>query len=94
MSGVPPIGAPAAEAGTRQRGALAEKLLSPKTIVGLVIVALAVWFVLANNSQTRIHLWVAWVTAKLWIVLAVTFLAGMLAGYLIRRRGAREKRRD
>jgi hypothetical protein len=90
MSGVPPVGAPIADSDERQRGRFAEKLLSPKTIIGLLIVALAVWFVLANNSQTRIHLWVAWVTAKLWIVLAVTFLAGVLSGYLIRRR-AREK---
>jgi membrane protease YdiL (CAAX protease family) len=93
MSGVSPIGAPTAEPGRKQRGALAGKLQSPKTILGLLIVALAVWFVLANNSHTRIHLWVAWVSAKLWIVLAVTFLAGMLSGYLLRRRGDREKRR-
>jgi hypothetical protein len=94
MSGVPPIGSAPDEVDSRRRGRIAEKLLSPKTITGLLIVALAVWFSLANNSQTRIHLWVAWVTAKLWIVLAVTFLAGMLSGYLIRRRGSREKRRE
>jgi uncharacterized integral membrane protein len=87
MSDLPPIGAPAAESGPRRRGAVAGKLLSPKTIIGLLIVALAVWFVLANNSQIRVHLWVAWVTARLWIVLAATFLAGMLAGFLIKRRG-------
>jgi len=94
MSGVPPIGAPAGDAGPKQRGAFAERLLSPKTIIGLLIVALAVWFVLANNSHTRIHLWVVWVTARLWVVLAVTFLAGMLAGYLIRRRGREKQPRE
>jgi hypothetical protein len=96
MSGVPPIGAPDSEADERRSGGLRDKLLSPKTVIGLVIVALAVWFVLANNSQTRIHLWVAWVTAKLWIVLAVTFAAGVLSGLLIRRRGGRDRdrRRD
>ena len=94
MSGVPPVGAPMADSDPKQRGGIAEKLLSPKTIAGLLIVALAVWFVLANNSQTRIHLWVVWVTARLWIVLAVTFVAGMLAGYLIRRRTKDKRPRE
>jgi hypothetical protein len=86
MSGVPPVGAPSADSDPRRRGTFAQRLRSPKTIIGLLLVALAVWFVLTNNSHTRIHLWVAWVTARLWIVLALTFAAGMLAGWLIGRR--------
>ncbi|MBS2961733.1 LapA family protein [Actinocrinis puniceicyclus] len=92
MSGIPPIGARADESGTGRRG-LGARLRSPKTIAGLVIIALAAWFVLVNTSRTRIHFWVVWVSAQLWLVLAGTFLAGMLAGYLVRRRSRDRKPR-
>jgi uncharacterized integral membrane protein len=84
MNDTPPIGA--RQPGGKPRGAFTEKLLSPKIILGVLITALAVWFVLANNTQTRVHFWVVWVTAKLWMVLAGTFVAGLLAGYLLKRR--------
>jgi uncharacterized integral membrane protein len=92
MSGVPPIGAAAGEPKAGQRGRVGAWLRSPKNIGGLIIVVLAVWFIFANTSSTRIRLWVVWVTAQLWLVLAVTFVAGMLAGYLLARRARRARR--
>ena len=90
---VPPIGTPLDEPEVRRRRSLTDRLVSPKTVGGLLIVALAVWFILANNAHTRIHFWVAWVTAQLWMVLAGTFVVGMLLGFLIGRRGRDRKQR-
>jgi uncharacterized integral membrane protein len=92
MSNVPPVGTPLDEPGVKQRRSVVSRLAGPKVIIGALIVALAVWFILANNSRTRIHFWVVWVTAQLWIVLAGTFVAGMLLGFLMRRRGRDRKR--
>jgi uncharacterized integral membrane protein len=92
MSNVPPAGTPLEESGTRRRRSMAGRLATPKVIIGALIVALAVWFILVNNSRTRIHFWVVWVTAQLWIVLAGTFVAGMLLGFLMRRRQRDRKR--
>jgi uncharacterized integral membrane protein len=90
----PPIGAPTDEPEARGRRSLTDRLITPKSVGGLVIVGLAVWFILANNAHTRIHFWVVWVTAQLWMVLAGTFVVGMLLGFLIRRRGRDRKQRD
>lgn len=93
MSNVPPIGTPSDEPATSGRRSLSERLVGPKPVIGLLIVVATVWFVLANTSHTRIHFWVVWVTAQLWIVLAGTFLVGMLLGFLLRRRTRDRKQR-
>lgn len=94
MSNLPPVGAPD-EPEVRGRRSLAERLAGPKPVIGALVVGLAVWFILANTSHTRIHFWVFWVTASLWQVLAGTFVVGALLGFLIRRRSGRDrKRRD
>jgi uncharacterized integral membrane protein len=92
MSNIPPIGTPPDEPDATRRRSMASRLTGPKAIIGTLIVALAVWFILVNNSRTRIHFWVVWVTAQLWIVLAGTFVAGVLVGFLMRRRGRDRKR--
>jgi len=86
MSDLPPGGA--TKAG-RKPSALSEKLPSKKAMIGLIITLLAVWFIFANNSHIRVHLWVVWVSARLWIVLLGTFLAGAAAGWLLKRRTAK-----
>lgn len=88
---VPPIGSP--EPKRKQRSALVEKLATPKVIIGALITALALWFIIANNSKVRIHLWVVWINAQLWLVLLLTFVAGALVGLLFARRRNRAKRR-
>ena len=70
---------------------LSERLATPKAFLGMLITAAAVWFIIANNGHVRIHLWVTWVSARMWLVLLITFVAGMLVGFLFSRR--RDKRR-
>lgn len=60
--------------------------VSPRLATGVVLVALAVWFVLINTRTARIHFWIPWVDAPMWFVLAVTFLAGAAAAWLLGRR--------
>ena len=60
--------------------------LSPKTILALLILAAAVWFILANRGTVRIRLWIPVVLAPMWLVLLITFCAGMLTGMLVWRR--------
>jgi uncharacterized integral membrane protein len=86
MSDLPPIGSPEPE---HKASAVSEKLLNPKTVAGLVIAVLAIWFIIANNVHTRVHLWVFWVSARLWVVLLGTFIAGGAAGWLLKRRTAK-----
>ncbi|GLZ81914.1 hypothetical protein Afil01_67210 [Actinorhabdospora filicis] len=60
--------------------------ITPKMVLGAIIIVLAVWFVLANRDSARVQLFVTSVGAPLWLVLLVTFLAGWLTGWLLRRR--------
>jgi uncharacterized integral membrane protein len=64
--------------------------LSPKMICALVILVAALWFIFANRTTVRIKLWIPTVLAPLWLVLLITFCAGMLTGLLVWR-GKRQK---
>jgi uncharacterized integral membrane protein len=59
---------------------------SAKTILALVIAAAVIWFAFANTRQTQITFWLKTISAPMWIVLLGTFLAGLLTGWLVRRR--------
>jgi len=94
MSDVPPVGAPTPNGpgrGGRERGKMATWMRQPKTVIGAIAVALALWFILANNEETRIRFWVVWVTTKLWVACIVTFALGFIAGYLFKRRAVGKK---
>jgi uncharacterized integral membrane protein len=86
---IPPIGSSEPE-GKRGSG-LVEKLATPKVVIGGLISIAALWFIIANNSEVRIHLWVPWISARLWVVLLLTFVAGALVGFLTGRRRAKRK---
>jgi len=73
---------------------VADRLARPKVVLGLIITALAIWFIAVNNGTVRIHFWVVWVSAKLWIVLLCVFLAGALVSYLLSWRRSRRARRQ
>jgi uncharacterized integral membrane protein len=88
---IPPVGS--AEPEGKHGPRLAERLATPKVFIGGIVTIAAVWFIIANNQQVRIHLWVTWVSARLWIVLLLTFLAGTLLGFLTGRRRAKRKER-
>ncbi|NLU84688.1 lipopolysaccharide assembly protein LapA domain-containing protein [Rhodococcus sp. HNM0569] len=58
--------------------------------VALVVTVLALVFVLQNRDRVTIHLLQIEVGSPMWLVLLVMFVAGWLAGVLVRwRRGRR-----
>jgi uncharacterized integral membrane protein len=61
-------------------------MVSPKVIASGLILIAAVWFILVNRLRVGIYLWVPKVIAPMWLVLLITFVAGMVAGLLMRRR--------
>jgi uncharacterized integral membrane protein len=65
--------------------------VSSKVVIPLVIVALAIWFVAANTHSAKITFWLATVRSPMWIVLLGTFLVGMFAGMMTRRRRRDDK---
>ncbi|HEY9482301.1 MAG TPA: LapA family protein [Micromonosporaceae bacterium] len=85
-TGLPPTGTTGAvEPQPRPRRGVPARL-----IVMILILAAAAWFILANTQDVKIRLWVPTVSAPMWLVLLVTFVAGMLLGLitprLVRRR--------
>ena len=60
--------------------------ISPKAILLLVILAIVLWFAFANTRDAQIKLWVKDVQAPVWLVLLCTFAAGIISGWLLRRR--------
>ncbi|MBB4921860.1 LapA family protein [Kitasatospora kifunensis] len=71
-------------AGQNRQGDIAG--IPTKLIVGVVLFALALWFLLANLNSVKIQFWVFTVTAPLWIALAATLLIGAVIGYLFKDR--------
>ena len=86
---IPPVGS--AEPENRRGSGLAGKLATPKVFIGGLVSIAAVWFIIANSTKVRIHLWVTWVSSPLWLVLLLTLLAGALVGFLAGRRRAKRK---
>ena len=86
---IPPIGS--SEPESKRGSGLVDKLATPKAVIGALISIAAIWFIIANNSTVRIHLWIPWVSARLWLVLLLTFVAGSLVGFLTGRRRAKRK---
>jgi uncharacterized integral membrane protein len=77
---------PAPESQAAATGATRGFRIRPKAILAVVIIAATVWFVLVNSQRASIKLWVHTVSAPVWIVLLCTFAAGMILGFLLRRR--------
>ena len=69
----------------------ANKAEHTRLIGGIVISIIAIWFVVANTHKTSITFWVVTVTSPMWLALAGTFLAGMLASLLLTRTRTRNK---
>jgi uncharacterized integral membrane protein len=66
--------------------------ISPKVIGIAVILVAAVWFILVNRGRASIYLWVPKVSAPMWLVLGIAYLAGVVTGLLvIVRRGKKQK---
>jgi LPXTG-motif cell wall-anchored protein len=63
----------------------ADKADRSRLIGGIVIAVVAIWFILANTHRASITFWFVTVTSPMWLTLAGTFLAGMLASLLFTR---------
>jgi uncharacterized integral membrane protein len=88
MAGSPTAGRAASGTHGKQAG----RKVSPKAIIGGLILIAAVWFIVVNRESVGIYLWVPKVTAPLWLVLLITFAAGALTEILLqRKRGRRER---
>jgi hypothetical protein len=59
--------------------------ITAKRAGALLIAAAALWFILVNRSTIGVYLWVPKVTAPLWLILLITFAAGLLTGLLLTR---------
>jgi uncharacterized integral membrane protein len=67
-------------------GSRSSKASGPRISTALLIVIAAVWFIIVNHGRVGIWLWIPRITAPMWLVLLLTFAAGMLTGLLLRRR--------
>lgn len=67
-------------------GRRSDKTAGPRISMALVLVIAAVWFIIVNHGRVGIRLWIPRVTAPLWVVLLLTFAAGMITALLLRRR--------
>jgi len=62
-----------------------------RLVIAGVIIALAVWFILANTEEVSVKLWLVKVETPMWIMLTVVFAAGWAVGALLRRRSAKKR---
>ena len=60
--------------------------VTSKRIMILAILVAAIWFILVNTQRVSIYLWVPKITSPLWLVLVLTFAAGLVTGLLLQRR--------
>ena len=67
--------------------------ITPKQVVGLVIVVLAIVFAAENTRRTRIRFIVPIVTTWVWLALLVALVLGFAAGALFSRRGKGDERK-
>jgi uncharacterized integral membrane protein len=58
----------------------------PRFGTAAIILIAAVWFIIVNHGRVRIWLWIPPVTAPMWLVLLLTFVGGLITGFLLRRR--------
>jgi uncharacterized integral membrane protein len=65
--------------------------ISPKVVVAAIITVAAIWFIFANTARAHIRLWIPTVSAPMWLVLVVTFIAGFVTGMLLQRRSKKQQ---
>jgi hypothetical protein len=60
--------------------------VSVRTVLFAVLAVLAVWFILMNTAEVKIHLWgLATVTMSMWVWLVVMLVVGAILGWFGRR---------
>ncbi len=57
--------------------------------IAIVVIVVAIIFILQNRSQASVSLFTFNIAMALWLILAIVFAIGVLAGYLLSRRRRR-----
>jgi len=70
------------------------KGISPKQIIGAIIVVLALIFVFQNSATRSVHFLFWKMSMPTWIWLLIVFIAGIAVGLLLPRMRARSKKKD
>ena len=60
--------------------------ITPRTWLGIAIAVVAIIFILQNRQPVEISLLTLQVSATLWVVLLVVFLAGFVTRWLVSKR--------
>lgn len=60
-------------------------------IMALILGALALIFIFENTGKVRIRLIIPEVTMRLWVALLITFVIGLLCGFVLRRSSRRRR---
>jgi uncharacterized integral membrane protein len=68
--------------------------ISPRTIVALVLLALAIAFIAENTRQVKIRVIVPVVSMPLWAALTAMLVIGVVVGAALHSRSVRRSRRD
>jgi uncharacterized integral membrane protein len=62
------------------------RAISPKLIIGVLLLAALIWFIAVNTRDAKITLWIPAYNIPVWIVLLGTFVVGWVVGWLFRKR--------
>ncbi|HET6503519.1 MAG TPA: LapA family protein [Amycolatopsis sp.] len=60
--------------------------VSTRGVVGLVLFAIVLTFIVQNRQSVQIYLFTTSVSSPLWVALAVVLILGMACGFLLTRR--------
>lgn len=63
-----------------------------RLVLAVVVLAAALVLIFQNADEYTVHLFWATVTMPLWILLAITFALGLVAGWTLKTRRSRRKR--
>jgi uncharacterized integral membrane protein len=92
MTTEPPVPPPTASQQASAEGKRRRLRISTKQIVVVLIAAAVLWFALVNTRDVPITVWAHTTKAAEWLVVICSFLAGVIVGYLVRRRRRRNVR--
>ncbi|MFC5952922.1 DUF1049 domain-containing protein [Pseudonocardia lutea] len=71
---------------TQRPAGRARRTVSPRLVVALVVMVLALVFVLQNRGPVNVYLFTLTLSAPLWLLLVVMIAVGLLVGVVVTRR--------
>jgi uncharacterized integral membrane protein len=73
------------------QGGKAGRDISPRLIITIILVALAVIFILLNSKHTKVNFGVFHAETPIFLVIVISLAIGFVVGYLIARGRAKAK---